>query len=413
LDATEQKRAAAPLGVAGDVVSKRFAESGAVGLLYVSLPGLAAVEAGFGIEAHAQSVRALWDLVERFVAGVRAEGDLLVAAESSPEELVALLFRERSRRLFYTEELPALSDKLHALVRQQAGRIGYPYVTDLADARVGYAVALHNPLLRDDRQLRAALDRARADAQLNARIRARESARAFLSMVLGEKVQSVYQPIVDLDGGRTLAYEALVRGPQATFWREPEALFRAAEEAGVVFEVDCLCRQAALRGFAERRAMSGKLFLNCLPSAIHDPIFRGDKLRETLERCRLTPSDLVFEISEKESIKNFNIFRETRDYYRNLGIQFALDDTGACYAGLEAVMQLAPDYIKVDISLVHSIDADNGRQGLMKAVISMAEAIGAKVIAEGVETEAELETVRALGVSYGQGYLLGRPEPAR
>jgi EAL domain-containing protein (putative c-di-GMP-specific phosphodiesterase class I) len=155
------------------------------------------------------------------------------------------------------------------------------------------------------------------------------------------------------------------------------------------------------------------LFMNCLPSAIHDPTLSEDRLRQTLESSGLTPSNLVLEVSERESIRNFNIFRETRERFRNLGIKVALDDTGAGYAGLEAVMELAPDYIKIDISLVRSVDTDTGRRVLIQALQDISGVIGAKVIAEGIETQAELDTVRRMGVPYGQGYLLGRPVPPR
>jgi hypothetical protein len=84
------------------------------------------------------------------------------------------------------------------------------------------------------------------------------------------------------------------------------------------------------------------------PSTIHDPNFRAEALERTLQRCELAPSDVVFEISEQESIANFDIFREVRDYYGKLGFQIALDDVGAGYASLEAVMEIRPEFIKVD-----------------------------------------------------------------
>lgn len=89
----------------------------------------------------------------------------------------------------------------------------------------------------------------------------------------------------------------------------------------------------------------------------------------------------------------------------------ALDDTGAGYASLEAVMELAPKFIKVDMSLVRSIDTDPTRQAMLKALHSVADHLGASVIGEGVETESELLTIQQLGIPYGQGYLFARPGP--
>jgi len=132
-----------------------------------------------------------------------------------------------------------------------------------------------------------------------------------------------------------------------------------------------------------------------------------------LEDLRLRPSDVVFEISEKESIRNFEIFREARDYYAELGFKMALDDTGVAYGSLEALMELSPDFIKVDLSLVRSIDTDPPRQELLRALHAVAGKLGAEIIAEGIETSEELTTLQGLGIPYGQGYLFGRPAPLR
>jgi EAL domain-containing protein (putative c-di-GMP-specific phosphodiesterase class I) len=155
------------------------------------------------------------------------------------------------------------------------------------------------------------------------------------------------------------------------------------------------------------------LFLNCLPTAIHDPAFRGEVLKQTLEDLRLRPEDMVFEISERESIENFTIFREARDHYKDLGFKIALDDTGVAYGSLEAVMELAPDFIKVDLSLVRGIDTDPPRQELLRALHAVAGKLGGQIIAEGIETSEELATLQGLGIPYGQGYLFGRAAPLR
>jgi EAL domain-containing protein (putative c-di-GMP-specific phosphodiesterase class I) len=156
-----------------------------------------------------------------------------------------------------------------------------------------------------------------------------------------------------------------------------------------------------------------KLFLNVRPTTIHDPNFRAEALRRTLDQCQISPSDVVFEISEQESIGNFDIFREVRDYYRDLGFQIALDDTGAGYSSLEAVMELSPEFIKVDRAFVTGIDEDPVRQELLRAMQSVADQIGARIIGEGLNTLEELETLKRLGIEFGQGWLFGKPTPLR
>ena len=203
-----------------------------------------------------------------------------------------------------------------------------------------------------------------------------------------------------------LGYEALSRGPQGTDFASPAFLFGRAEETGLLYELDALCRRVALEG-AHRLPRGSMLFLNCLPTAIGDPTLRDDGLRKLLENFDRKPGDLVLEISESESIENFAAFREVADSCREVGIQIAIDDAGTGYASLEAIMEIAPDYIKTDLVLVRGIDQDPSRQEVMRAMNAVARGIGASVIAEGIESEPELRTLRELGVRFGQGFYFG------
>jgi EAL domain-containing protein (putative c-di-GMP-specific phosphodiesterase class I) len=230
--------------------------------------------------------------------------------------------------------------------------------------------------------------------------------------VLEGQVRSVYEPIVDVATHTVYGYEALARGPEGSELHSPAALFASAEEEDLLFQLDCLCRQSGLDG-ARDFPRESKLFLNVRPTTIHDPNFQADALDRTLEQCNLRPSDVVFEISEQESIENFSIFREVRDYYGKLGFEIALDDVGVGYSSLESVMELAPDYIKVDRTFVTGIDEDSARQELLRALQAVADKTNARIIGEGLDRIEELETLGRLGISFGQGWLFGKPHPLR
>jgi len=277
---------------------------------------------------------------------------------------------------------------------------------------VGTAVALHNPMLGDGTQLRRALEQAREEASLDSRLARRRRRESLLDLILGEHIYSVYEPIVAVDTRTVYGYEALARGPDGTDLHSPVAMFGVAEEVDLVYELDCVCRRSGLRG-ANELPHGTKLFLNFLPTAIRDPDFRGDALCRTLERIGLRPQDVVFEISERESIDNFVIFREARDYYGNLGFQIALDDTGAGYSSLQSVMELAPDFIKVDRVFVAGADEDPSRRELLRAFHAVAGKIGAQIIGEGLDTLEELSVLGELGIPFGQGWLFGHPHPLR
>jgi EAL domain-containing protein (putative c-di-GMP-specific phosphodiesterase class I) len=227
-------------------------------------------------------------------------------------------------------------------------------------------------------------------------------------VILHEKLTVRYEPIVELTTRRPIGYEALTRGPTESPLHLPERLFAQAQEVGLLFELDCLCRRLAFDG-ASCLPPRSKLFLNCLPTSIGDPTLRDEGLRANLEKYQIDPANLVLEISERESIENFAIFRELRDAFREYGVQIAIDDAGAGYASLEAVMEIAPDYMKADMALVRGIDTDPPRREVVNGLRGVAERIGAEVIAEGIETEEELRVIRELGIRYGQGYLFGPP----
>jgi EAL domain-containing protein (putative c-di-GMP-specific phosphodiesterase class I) len=277
---------------------------------------------------------------------------------------------------------------------------------------VGSGAALRNPTIGAESQIRSALEEARNDADLKARLELRQRRKRLFELVIDGQVRSVYEPIVEVETRTVFGYEALARGPEGTELYTPNKLFAMASEQDLLFQLDCLCRRSALDG-ARDFPRGAKLFLNVRPTTIHDPNFRAEALDSTLEQCQLSPSDVVFEISEQESIENFAIFREVRDYYGKLGFQIALDDTGAGYASLEAVMELAPDFIKVDRAFVAGIHEDRARQEVLRALQSVAQQIGAKIIGEGLDKLEELETLKALGIPYGQGWLFGKPHPLR
>jgi len=398
----------------GEWVSSALREAGAVGVILVDASSLEVLERRYGVQAYRDARQKLCDLIEESCQEHLFEQDRIAtcSGEGSGDQVVVLLFRPWQGSDFYREALPQLAERVVASLAEHGSRCVYPYLRETPQLPVGHGFGLFNPGLREVRQVREAIDRARCDSELNARIDSRARSRRFTDLLLSEDVTILYEPIMNLTTREIRGYEGLVRGPWDSELHSPGALFGMAEETGLLFELDCLCRRVALRG--ARGLQPGKLlFLNCLPTAIHDPGFRGDVLRRTLEDLRLRPSDVVFEISERESIHNFDIFREARDYYAELGFKIALDDTGVAYGSLEAVMELSPDFIKVDQSLVRGIDTDPPRQELLRALNSVAGKLKAEIIAEGIETSEELATIQALGIPYGQGYLFGRAAPLR
>ncbi len=393
-------------------LESRFGPRTALGVISIDASGLAEIERTFGVDAHRRTLVELGALVEELIGEDLGVEDVILAGETGRDEILVLLFRELGEAEFYQRELPAFLRVLREGLPRRANGIGYPYLRKAPPLPMGTSTALRNPTLGGATQLRAALEDARSDAELNTRIDYRERRRQIFDLVIQGSVHSVYEPIVEVESRTVFGYEALARGPQGSDLHSAARLFGAATEMDLLFQLDCLCRQSGLEG-ARDLPEGTKLFLNVRPTTIHDPNFRGDALQRTLERWNLSPTDMVFEISEQESISNFEIFREVRDYYGKLGFQFALDDTGAGYASLEAVVELSPEFIKVDRAFVSGVDEDPARQELLRALCSVAEQMGARVIGEGLDTLEELETLGKVGIPFGQGWLFGKPHPLR
>lgn len=390
-----------------EAIAEAFAQAGIVGLLVLDISSLQTIERTYGVEAHREVTGRVAQRIREHLADTLGPRDQVVLGEMGRDEILVLIFREETKEHFYRKELPVIAHSMGDALSAAGRSLGYPYVRDPLRFTIGKALALADPTVRPEVLIRRGRDHARRDAELNRRIEQRLQREHFVSLVLSETINTVFEPIVELASDEVHGYEALVRGAKGSTLQSPKSLFQTAAELDMLFEFDCLCRRSAFRA-AQSLPDGPKLFLNCLPSAIHDPALAGDAVCQTLQGHRLQPSDVVFEISERESIENFAIFREVCDHYRELGFHIALDDVGVGYASLEVVTELSPDYIKVDRAFVHGIDTDPPRREVLVALNSIARKIGAQIVAEGIESQAELETLRDLGISFGQGFHLGR-----
>ncbi|GAB6182219.1 bifunctional diguanylate cyclase/phosphodiesterase [Desulfotomaculum defluvii] len=230
----------------------------------------------------------------------------------------------------------------------------------------------------------------------------------FNNLLEKKDFQIVYQPIVSLQTGTILGWEALTRGPKDSAFMFPTVIFNFAEEVGLLFPLEKVCRELAIKNFGQAYG-NQKLFLNIHPYIVNDPQFVKGETKKLLDDSVLTASNLVFEITERQSINDFGRFNKTLAHYRGQGYQVAVDDAGAGFSSLQTIAEIRPEYIKIDASLVRDIPTNRVKQALLETFVTFAEKIGCSIIAEGIETEEELTTLCSIGVHYGQGYFLAHP----
>ena len=217
----------------------------------------------------------------------------------------------------------------------------------------------------------------------------------------GEGLAILVQPIMDLRTRQPVGYEALARF-RSLPPRPPDAWFAeaAALELGTHLELATIERALAV---LPQIPIDAYLSLNCSHRTVRNP--------DLVAMLAPHAARLVVEITEHEPVDDYEDLAIALQPLRALGVRIAIDDAGAGYASLRHTLALNPDIVKVDISLTRAIDTDRARRALASALISFADEMDMTIIAEGIETEAELRTLTDLGVRFGQGFHLAEPAP--
>jgi EAL domain-containing protein (putative c-di-GMP-specific phosphodiesterase class I) len=226
--------------------------------------------------------------------------------------------------------------------------------------------------------------------RLQSEVEATISTRAFFP---------VFQPVLDLATGQSVGYEALTRFEDGT---RPDLAFLAADKVGMMVKLETATLREQVKQ-ARHLPKGAWLSLNISPALAIALIPLLDVLAEA-------DRDVVLEITEHAEIEDYPRLIAALDQVRHRA-RLAVDDAGAGYAGLRHILELRPQFVKLDISLVRNVDNDPARQAMVIGMAHFATYVGCDLIAEGIETANELTTLKLLGVAFGQGYLLGRPAP--
>ncbi|MDB5698668.1 MAG: eal domain-protein [Alphaproteobacteria bacterium] len=219
-------------------------------------------------------------------------------------------------------------------------------------------------------------------------------------------IRTAFQPVVDLKTGNPYAYEALVRGPNG----EDAASVLAQVTPDNRYAFDQACRVAAIREAIAAGILDtgASLSINFLPNAVYSPMACIQLTLQTARETGLPLDRIIFEFTENERIDPDHLSAIIHAY-REIGFRTAIDDFGAGHSGLALLANLQTDIIKLDMELVRDIDTSLSRRIIVAAVLRLARELGLKVVAEGVETGAELAALAAAGVRYVQGYLFAKP----
>ena len=210
------------------------------------------------------------------------------------------------------------------------------------------------------------------------------------------------QSIVSIKNHATVGFEALARFDGEPY-RSPSEWFDDAKKVHLDEELDRLLLKAALTHL-DKIPASSYLSLNVRPGSLCNGSISAALANYNLDR-------IVLEITEHDSIRDYDLVRRELEPLRQSGLRIAVDDVGSGYACFSHILNLKPDYIKLDAELIRGIDTNSEKRMLLESIMHFARGADYQVIAEGVETDSELNILRHLEVNKAQGYLIGRPKP--
>jgi EAL domain-containing protein (putative c-di-GMP-specific phosphodiesterase class I)/GGDEF domain-containing protein len=386
----------------------RLMENGSLALMLLDISSFSAVEERYGYYTYDLVRRRLFDLIAEQSGKEYRREDIVALEEPSGLRILLFLCHGRNQAHVSYESLENMRKRLMSSLVPKLARTAFPYLKIAPSISIGFALGIRNALIDPTHVILRIIREALDHAEWRHRTEEMESLQKLREVILNEKVLTLYQPIVSIADGNPIAYEALSRGIPNSIFASADDLFDAAIHHRLLVELDRVCRKKALER-STHLPDKVKIFINTLPATMHDPEFQGKYLIDILNRARLTPDRIVIEITEKMVIDNLGLFQDTMHYFTDLGMTLAVDDVGAGYSGLETVSKLNPGYLKVDRSLVQNVHASAANREILKGIVMLGRGMGARIIAEGIETNEALETLRETGVEYGQGYLFGRP----
>jgi EAL domain-containing protein (putative c-di-GMP-specific phosphodiesterase class I) len=234
--------------------------------------------------------------------------------------------------------------------------------------------------------------------------------------------QVAFQPIVELATGELHEYECLFRPHMPHQPASISTIVEAAIATDRAVELDTFIVRVILERIATLIANDAvptgirfAVAINTTPDSLLDPHFEARSVARMVRQAGIDPRQVTLECTEQQAVRDTGPLQRQVKALRRLGFGFAVDDAGAGYASFTLIAALRPTIIKIDREIVHGCAANDAKKALVEAFVSFSRRINARLIAEGIETHRELDTLRGLGVELGQGYLLGRPaiDPGR
>lgn len=253
-----------------------------------------------------------------------------------------------------------------------------------------------------DKAQRLAITMAEAEAPMN------EMKELINQIIHNRDINLLAQPIFDVATNKIKAYEVLTRGPSNTELESPLALFAVARQTGRLYDLEKIVLEKSFRQISENESPQN-VFINFTPVTLSDSRFVHDVKKMLLKYKGVYANQIVMEITERDPILNIKEFVENIKGLREMGFRLAIDDTGVGYSSLYAIIEIMPEIIKIDRSVIENIDHNSVKETMLKGLLLIAKETGSVVVAEGIESMGEAMVLSRNRVDLAQGYYYARP----
>jgi EAL domain-containing protein (putative c-di-GMP-specific phosphodiesterase class I) len=392
-----------------DLRNERIAD---LGIIYLQLGRLTGVESFYGWQLYDRLLRLVTESLRESLEGSRLKSHFFSLQFTGSDGFYLLFDLSDRRNGLHAVRLEQEAERFREGVIRKIRKTLGQTIVDLMSVHASCLIVPDDPRVRPSRNLIRGLREAARIVESHEMSRQAEFVSRGKQIISGRKLHAVYQPVFNVRDRSVLGYEALIRGPAGSPLEYPDLLFAAARECDMQLELENLCLETIF-GNLPRAVQNKKLFVNASSKLLTHSLFLDER---NLTQIRESHPEVVIEISEKEIVRDYPSFRDVLDRLRAAGISIAMDDAGSGYSGLESILQLRPEYIKVANTIVHDLHLDSIKREVITALASLGRQIKASLVAEGIERAEEIDSLLELGVDYGQGYFLARPSnriPAR
>lgn len=383
-------------------------ERGEVSLLCLNIVKYSKIEEIYGWKVFDDTMRQASQALESIAGTDMRDSDIVAELMVSGNAFVIVLSPPRDTEHMDPEALVRLTHRVEQRVREVLSDKLDEALFKKFGCYAGAATVRFDSDVRLERLVYQGLERALAESNGREAVDAAARIDRLRAIISEEDVRTLVHPVLRLADLSVIGYEALSRGPEGGEFERPDKLFAVAYDADLVLSLERLCRKRALES-ALSLPDNKLFFLNIEPEAVADPELRDVVFTTLLADMGMSPDRVVLELTERAAITDFRAFRGTLEYLRAVGFAVAVDDAGAGYGSLQCLAEVHPEWLKIDMSLVRNIDTDIVRQQLVDSLVRFADRMEVSLVAEGIETSAELEALREIGVQYGQGFLFTRP----